>query len=81
MEKTYRLVPHYVQAIQFTGTEESFKEIRGFVGTKFYYDYQEMPRVFLRGQGVNQTDWIIKNPLGDFIIMTDEDFKERYEEV
>ena len=59
-----------IEAIRFLGTKESFDEIRAWVGSNFYYDYQTVPRVFLRYEeeyegiraeniGVKVDDWIV----------------------
>lgn len=74
------ITPQAVEACQFLATRDSFLEIRGWVGESFYYDYQEHPRVFLKREGVNNGDWIVKitTPITKFIVMSDTDFRQKY---
>lgn len=68
-----------IEAIRFTGTKESFDEIRAWVGDGFFYDYQNAPRVFLdqvdnfsSSLPVNIDDWVVKMD-NKFKVMTDVD--------
>ena len=54
-----------IEAIRFSGTKESFDEIRAWVGCAFFYDYQTAPRVFLDSEDgtsypVEQFDRVVK---------------------
>ena len=87
MVKIYKRKIKTVEAMQFTGTRESFLELRAWIGDTFYYDYQEQPTVFLSHsdgtEGVVVGNWIVLDPNIDpdeFVIMRDDQFKKAYEE-
>ena len=67
------------KAIQFKDNAESFAEIRGWVGRRFYYDYQECPFVFLEKgstrEGVRKDDWVIFDSLMGFNVYSPDDMK------
>lgn len=79
----FRKKPIEVEAIQFQDNKESFDEIRRWVGDKFYYDYQNYPRVFistLEGEmGVTGGDWIIRGVKGEFYPCKPDIFEAAYE--
>lgn len=81
----YRKKPVVIEAKQFMGSKISFDEIRGWVGGKFYYDYQNTPRVFIKtlegDMGVLQDDWIIKGIKGEFYPVKPDIFEATYEKV
>lgn len=81
----YRKKPLVVEAIQFKATKKSFNEIRKWIGKKFYYNYQDYPRVFIStlegAMGVKKNDWIIKGVKGEFYPIKNDIFLETYEKV
>lgn len=62
----------FVEAVRFEDTKESFDEIRAWVGDRFYYDYQNAPRVFLSDAPVNKGYWIVKEN-NKFVVRSDAD--------
>ena len=63
-----------VEAIRFSATKQSFDEIRAWVGSAFFYDYQTDPRVFLDSEDgtcypVKQFDRVVKID-GIFTVMS-----------
>ena len=90
--KRYRPKPKKdVEACQYTGSEESFKELRAWLGKSFYYDYQNAPRVFFDAGngfpsiGIEDGFWIIKTdedePGNEYVVMRDDQFIEVYKAV
>lgn len=64
-----------LEAIRFDGSKESFDEIRAWVGDQFYYDYQQLPFVFLGNDTCSPVfvnNWIVKEQ-EQFRVMTDAD--------
>ena len=81
----YRKKPVVIEAMQFDGSEESFKKCRSFAGDKFYYDYQANPTtriLTLEGEiGCPCGWWIIKGVAGEFYPCKPDIFKLTYEKV
>ena len=81
----FRKKPVVIEAHQFNDTQESFEELREWIGDKFYYNYQDSPRVFIRtlegDMGVTKGDWIIKGVNGEFYPCKSDIFKATYESV
>jgi len=81
----FRKKPVVIEAHQFNDTQESFEELREWIGDKFYYNYQDSPRVFIRtlegDMGVTKGDWIIKGVNGEFYPCKPDIFKATYESV
>jgi hypothetical protein len=76
--KKYKKITKDVEACQFTGTTESFKEIRNWLGDKFHYDYQTPPTVFYDEIGIEKGLWLVKKSDGDVVVMRDDQFKDAY---
>lgn len=81
----FRKKPVVIDAMQFDGSEKSFKAVRAWVGDSFYYDYQENPRVFIKtsegNMGVSKGDWIIKGVKGEFYSCKPDIFELTYDKV
>ena len=92
--KKYQTKPEVVEACQFDGTQDSFKEIRAWIGEAFYYDYQESPRVFLKkligpGVAIGIGTWIVKQldiveshesgeEVFKYVVVRDDQFQNMY---
>ena len=79
----FRKKPVVIEAIQYTGTEESYKEICDFVGGKL--DVRR-DRIILiptleSPHEASPDDWIIKGVKGEFYPCKPDIFKETYEMV
>ena len=85
MSNKYRKKPVVIEAVQFTGSKESFEECRGFAGNNFFYDYQQSPTTRIQTiEGVIGCPpdwWIIKGVQGEFYPCKPDIFDLTYEKV
>ena len=69
------------KAIQFDGSEKSLKTCQAVVGERLKLDDNGKPIYF--GFIVDPGDWFVHDPKvvreGYFVVIRDEDFKDRYE--
>ena len=93
--KTFKKRPIQFQfeykALQFSGTEENFNEIKDWLGDHFDYNYQKPPNVFLQIKKkekwnvarmedliLNVGNWIVCRRDDYFEAFTDKDFNRIY---
>lgn len=84
----FRKKPVIIEAIQFLETKENFDSIKEFMGkdsSLLIYDYQELPRVFIKTlegrMGVSKGDWVIRGIKNEFYPIKPDIFKATYEPV
>lgn len=81
--RKFRKKPIEIKAIQYDGTQQSFKEIDEF--TLYTFDCRGTDDTFILTQEgemtVNKWDWIIEDENGVFYPCPPEIFKQTYDEV
>lgn len=79
----FRKKPVEIEAVQYLGTEESYKEICEFVGKKLdvHRDKVMMIPTLESPHEANPKDWIIKGIKGEFYPCKPDIFEETYDKV
>jgi len=83
MIKKFRKKPVVIEAIQFNGTDKSFKDINTF--TDYSIENPSEDNLYIStlegDMSIRKGDWIIKGVKGEFYPCKPDIFKETYEEV
>lgn len=77
MFKQFKAKPVIIEAVQWDGSIEGGREIASVVGCTFYENtaIMTLPNESRAYPG----DWVVKNALGKFEVMSEDKFKSNYE--